>query len=327
MPANWDEFDDTIDGDVGVLRLQGQTHELRACAAGPTPPDDPVEGALWLDTSGAQPALKQYQDVDGGGLAWIPLGPLRRLPESINADPDLTDDRATPFEYKALRPENRADLPTATPGNAGLVVYFTPDGEYYVADEPVSGGCKGLVSIVKDESCDTLEAPLADLQLDGANPPTAAAKGVVDGLLFDATAEKATARFVVPKNWQGASDLKVRIHQLLNQAETAGDDIEWNAEVRTLSPGADKVTKAASALLAVSTKDIGADADGIDDGGGPFVSELVIDHDDATNPVSAGCQLLVTFWRETVGGAGKVGGTLVSNVDLAYVQKPRHERA
>ena len=73
--------------------------------------------------------------------------------------------------------------------------------------------------------------------------------------------------------------------------------------------------------------DIGADVEGIDDGGGPYITELVIDHDDATNPLSAGCLVLVTVWRKSVSGAGKAGGTVVFRADLAYVQRPRHERA
>ena len=66
---------------------------------------------------------------------------------------------------------------------------------------------------------------------------------------------------------------------------------------------------------------------GIDDCGGPHVRELVIDHDDPDNPVSAGCLVLAMVWRKTVGGAGKVGGTIVFRADLAYAQRPRHERA
>lgn len=76
-----------------------------------------------------------------------------------------------------------------------------------------------------------------------------------------------------------------------------------------------------------ATTGIGADTEGIDDGGGPHVTVLVVDHDDAANPVSVGCLVLVTLWRKTVGGAGKAGGTVVFRVDLAYAQRPRHERA
>lgn len=34
-----------------------------------------------------------------------------------------------------------------------------------------------------------------------------------------------------------------------------------------------------------------------------------------------------TLRRKTVGGAGKAGGSIIFRVDLAYAQRPRHERA
>jgi hypothetical protein len=176
-------------------------------------------------------------------------------------------------------------------------------------------------------SFDTVELALeGDLGNDAVNPPTKARKGALEGWLFDGVAEKRTLAFIVPRNWQGASDLRLRLFQVLGQAQLAGDDIEWTGEVRTLVPGQDRVAKAATALADAVT-DVGADVEGIDDGGGPHLTELVIDHDDATNPVSAGCLVLATVWRKTAGGAGKAGGTVVFRADLAYAQRPRHERA
>jgi hypothetical protein len=165
-----------------------------------------------------------------------------------------------------------------------------------------------------------------ELRKSDVSPEAKQRKGALEGWLFDDVAEKRTLAFVVPKNWQGASDARLRIFQVLNQAQLAGDDIEWSGEVRTLIPGQEKVTKAATALADAAT-DIGADVEGIDDGGGPYVTELVIDHDDPVNPLSAGCLVLVTAWRKTVGGAGKAGGVAVFRADLAYAQRPRHERA
>jgi hypothetical protein len=45
------------------------------------------------------------------------------------------------------------------------------------------------------------------------------------------------------------------------------------------------------------------------------------------NPLSAGRLVLVTVWRKSVGGAGLAGGVVVFRADLAYAQRPRHERA
>ena len=331
MPATWNPLnDDPLTGDsipVAFLELEGRTIELRACFIGATPPTNPVEGQLWLDNSATPYRLKQYARIDGGGPSWQPVGPLSRLPASINADPSIVDDRLAPFEFKALRIENRAALPPASPLNPGLLVYRMPDGEVFVADMPISGGWKGLLSITPAASYDTVELPFeGDVGNDATNPPTKQRKGALEGWLFDDVAEKRTLAFVVPKNWQGATDARLRVFQVLAQAQLAGDDIEWSGEVRTLVPGQEKVTKAATAL-ADAAIDIGADPEGIDDGGGPHVTELVIDHDDPTNPLSAGCLVLITVWRKTVGGAGKAGGTVAFRADLAYAQRARHERA
>lgn len=322
--------DDPNTGDsipVAFLELEGRTLELRKCFVGAVPPTNPVEGQFWLDNSVTPYRLKQYLRIDAGGPSWQPVGPLSRLPASINADPSVVDDRIAPFEFKALRIENRAALPPLSPLNAGLLVYRMTDGEVWVADMPVSAGWKGLLSITAAASLDTVELALeGDVGNDATNPPTKTRKGALEGWLFDDVAEKRTFAYVVPKNWQGASDAKLRLFQVLGQAQLAGDDIEWSGEVRTLIPSQEKVTKAATALVDAVT-DIGADVEGIDDGGGPYATELVIDHDDPTNPLSAGCLVLVTVWRKTVGGAGKAGGTVVFRADLAYAQRPRHERA
>ena len=328
MPT-WAALDaDPVTGDsipTAFLELEGRTVELRKSFAGATAPTSPQVGQVWIDTSATPHVVKVYADI-GGGNAWQPLGPLSRLPASINADPSTGDDRTAPFEHKALRLENVGSLPGAVAGNAGLLVYRTSDGEVYVADQPVSGAWKGMLSVKVAGSYDTVELDLSgDLGNDATNPPTKKRKGVLEGWLFDATNEKRTFAFVVPKNWSANADLKLHLDQVLDAAETAGDDIEWSGEVRSLAPAEDKVSKAATALVDATT-DIGADVDGIDDGGGPHRTTLTIDHDDATNAVAIGNLLLITDWRKTVGGAGLVAGTVVFRATLAYTQTPRHER-
>ena len=328
MPAAWTplDADPNAPADTVFRELEGRTLDLRGCWVGAAPPATPVEGHFWLDSSVIPYRLKQYVRIDGGGPSWQPVGPLSRLPASINADPSLVQDRLAPFPYLAFVVESRTDLPVASPMNAGLFVRLLGTGELWIADLPISGGWKSLLSVTPT-SLDAVELALeGDLGNDAVSPPTKARKGALEGWLFDDVAEKRTFAFVVPKNWKGASDPKLRLFQVLGQAQLAGDDIEWTGEVRTLVPGQEKVTKAATPL-AVAVTDLGADPEGIDDGGGPHITEIVIDHDDPDNPVSSGCLVLVTVWRSTVGGAGKAGGGVVFRADLAYAQSPRHERA
>lgn len=329
MPATWAALDaDPVTGDsipVAFAELENRTVELRNLWVGPTAPSNPVVGQRWLDTSTVPNCLRVYADI-GAGNAWQPVGPVSRLIASINADPSTTDDRQAPLEHKALRLEGVGALPVASATNGGLLFYRTTDGEVFLADQPVSGGWKGLLSVVQGASFDTVELDLSgDVGNDATNPPTKATKGVLEGWLFDATNEKRTFAFVVPKNWTADTDLFLHLYQVLDAAETAGDDIEWSGEVRSLVLQQDKVTKAATALVDAAT-DIGADVDGIDAGGGPHRTTLTIDHDDATNPVAIGNLLLITVWRKTVGGAGLVAGTVVFRATLAYTQTPRHER-
>lgn len=330
MPATWTALDsDTETGDsyvVAALELEARTNELRSCHIGSAAPSSPVAGMIWIQNDAVPWRLWLYTKIVTGGETWEPLGPLSRLPGAINADPDPAEGRAAPHQHKALRVENVAALAAAAAGNAGMLQYVTGTGELYVSDQPVSGGHKALLSVAAG-NLDTVDLELSgDVGNDATNPPTQAVSDALEGWQFDATAEKRTFAVVVPKNWDGASDLRLRLWQVLTGLEDAGDDIEWSGEVRALAPGAGKTSQTATALAAATT-DIGADADGIAAGGGPHVTDLVIDFDDATNPVATGSLLLVTINRTTVGGAGKVGGVLVFRAALCYRQRARHERA
>ena len=331
VPSTWAPLnDDPVTGDsipVAFLELEGRTLELRSGFIGPVPPAAPEEGQVWVDNGQIPYRVFRYLRIDGGNASWQPVGPLSRLPASINADPSPVDDRLAPFEHLALRLENRNALPPATPTNAGLIVYRIGDGEVWLSDLLVAGGWKGLLSITQGASFDTVELPLeGDLGNDAVNPPTKERKGVLEGWLFDDVAERRTLAVILPKNWQGASPLRLRLFQVLDQAEVAGNDVEWTGEFRTLVPGQENTGKAATPLPDAITN-IGAIPDAIADGGGPHVTEFLVDHADPVNPVSSGCLLLATIWRKTVGGAGKVGGTVVHRADVAYAQAVHHRRA
>lgn len=325
--ADWTPLDsDPVTGtplSTAMLRLEGQALEVRKCAVGVAFPAAPVEGMLFLHKGGAQPILYEYMAIDGGALAWQPIGPLSRLPASINADPDSLNGRAAPFEYKALRVENAAALPAAAAGNKGLVIFRTGDGETWVSN---GAAWLGMMSVLQNLSYDTVELPLeGEVGNDAATPPTLVSKGVFRGWLFDAVGEKRTFVVRIPNNWQGATALRFRLYQLLNQAETAGDDIEWQGEFRALTPGADKAGQAAT-LLVDSLKDIGAVAAAIDDGGLHY-NDFNVPYADVTNPLAVGDLVELTLNRKTVGGALLVGGTIAIRMEMHFIQGPRHERA
>lgn len=329
MPADWTPLDDDpVTGTplrVAMLRLEGQVGEVRVDGVGVGFPAAPVEGQRFLHKGGAQPICYQYMALDGGALGWVAIGPLARIPVDLNLDPDPLDGRAAPFQVKALRAENVAVLPAATPTNPGLVQYRTGDEAVWVSK---GDAWVGQMQVVENLSYDTVELPLeGEVGNDAADPPTLVTKGVFRGWLFDAVAEKRTFVVRVPQNWQGATDLRFRLWYLLNQAEAPGDDVEWDGEWRALTPGADKAGQPATVPASPwGTTDIGADPEAIDDGGLHY-TDFVIDHDDLTNPVAAGDVLALTINRKTVGGAGLVGGVVAIRAELHFLQAPRHERA
>lgn len=329
MAANWLVFDgDDITNDIpyALEELEARTNELRVTFIGAAAPASPEEGWWWTDNTASPYKTYQYLKIAGGAAAWVFMGPMEKLPGSINADPDIANGRAAPFEYLGLRVENVAALPASVAGNAGLLDYLDGDGEVYVSDQPVSGGWKGLLSVKKEGSYDSVELDLAgDVGNDGANPPTKAAKSGIEGWLFDAVAETRTFAFRVPSNWIGTSDLRFRLYQLLNGAEGAGDDIEWEGTLVAMTPGADKAS-ATETVLVDSVKDIGADAEAIAEGGLHF-NDFVLDYNDGDNPIAAGDIVRLTLNRKTVGGAGKVAGTIAVWGELHYIQTVRHERA
>jgi hypothetical protein len=332
MPSpNWDDFDgDLPEQDIpyALLELEGRTLELRSCFIGPAAPADPVDGQLWIQNDEIPWKPWFYGKLDAGEAVatWHSL--VGRLTVSINADPDPADGRASPLEHLALRVENVDELPAAENTNRGLLELLTGDGELYVSEKQVSGDWKGLLSCrVDGNGFDTVEVPLeSDFGNDGVNPPTRDSEGTIEGWLFDGVLEARTVKFQIPKNYDGVSPVQVRVWQILKANETAGDDIEWTSSYVVLPPAAGKASQTPTVLLANPT-DIGADVDGIAAGGGPHVSVFELQPDDADNPLSAGSLVALTMNRVTVGGAGKVAGVIVFLVELAFPQRPRHERA
>jgi len=304
--------------------LEARTNQLRNNALAGGFPPNPVEGMIFVEVGPpARPWFYGRLDVGEAQPSWHPL--WGRLLDPINGDPDPADGRVAPMEHFALRLENVAGLSAPVASNRGLMELLAGTGEVYYSGG--AEGTKAFLSILKDASLDAVEQQIdSDFGNDAVNPPTRKAKGTIEGWLFDAVAEKRTFVVRVPKNYDGLGHLKFRLWQLLDAAEDAGDDIEWSGEFRALVGAGGKAGQAASALVDVAT-DIGADAEGIADGGGPHLSVLDLPMDVPNNEIAAGTLLAVTVWRKTVGGAGKVSGVVVVGTDLAYPQRPRMERA
>ena len=323
MSQTYDDIDQSTDTQTEVnTTLDDRTDTLRSNFEGSSAPGSPVVGQLWIDTSATPNLLKQYGDI-GAGNAWNVIGPVARLNADINLDPSSGDTRATCNQIKGARIENRGAHVAAAAGNVGYIYLLTGDGEVYLLENTVAGARKALLSVVPGTTYDSVDIDLAGTNTnDGTNPPTLATKGTsptVKGWLFDAAAEKRVLVAKVPANWEGATDLRVRLTCVLNQAETNGDDIDWSANWVSVTPGTDAVSKTSTAAVDVD-HDIGTgSADGTE-----HDVDIVIDHDHADNPVAAGDTLYIEINRTDL---ANVGGVILTAARLLFPQKARHSRA
>lgn len=306
--------------------LAERTDTLRSSFSGASHPASPVVGQFHLEDAGAVDDLWIYCDQTGGD-AWRHVA-LQRLTFDLNFDPDTAEGRgATTATKQALgmRFENLGTHPvTLAAGNKGMVWFYTGGSENrpYFSDGTSRMGFLHAKDDATTGSFDDVPVEVSALWLDATNPPTLKALGNAVGWLFDATNEKAALLFRVPKSYRQDGDLTVRLLVWLDAAETANDLIEWQGTVRAVTPGVDAIDKTAT-TIATSTKDVVA----VTGAGSLFECDLTIDFDDATNPVAAGDLLVVTINRVTVGGAGKVGGTVLAKPLLLYRQKSIHEKA
>lgn len=147
----------------------------------------------------------------------------------------------------------------------------------------------------------------------GATAPTATTRDGVAGYLFNADAETLFVQFCVPKDWDGASDLTLVLHCVLNQVETANDLIDWETSVKPVADH-ENVTTAP-----VQTPGVNHDIGAFNADGDFHLVNIVLDYDHGTAPISAGDNISIDLSRTAnVGLAGYVGGVLVIDVCLMY---------
>ncbi len=124
---------------------------------------------------------------------------------------------------------------------------------------------------------------LSEINQPGANAPTKATKGTtptINGWLFDNVNEKYQLVFHVPDNWNAASDVDVGLYVVLNQAETAGDVIDWTMDYVVATPGVDAVTKTSTTITTAETILEGCAGDAC-----AYRVTFVLDYGDADNPI------------------------------------------
>jgi hypothetical protein len=137
--------------------------------------------------------------------------------------------------------------------------------------------------------------PLGGWTPHASTPPTASVVGLLQGLAFDADAEALYNALRVPSDWDGASDLALKV-AWCNQPSTAianGETVEWNGNWRSKAEAeaADAGTAGAAATTYTEAADPGTDKE-------IHVTSLTIDYDDGDQPLAAGDLLSLELKRD-----------------------------
>lgn len=147
----------------------------------------------------------------------------------------------------------------------------------------------------------------------GGTAPTETIRGEVAGFLFDADNEVIHIQFCVSVDWNGASDLTLILHCVLNADETADDLIDWETSVISVADHEDVDT--AGAQTPGVNHDIGA----FNSAGILHMVPIVLDYDDGTCPINYGDNVSIELSRTAnVGNADYVAGVIVNDICLVY---------
>jgi len=193
----------------------------------------------------------------------------------------------------------------------------SPVGSLHVGDQATnyttfaSDGTQTLVGTAK--VTDIVRLPLENFRK-GVTAPTETIKGNTAGFLFDADAEILYIQYCVPKKWDQASDHILRLFCVLNQAETANDDIDWET---ITTPAADHEN-----VLTANTQTPGVNHDigSVNADGDLHKVDVTLDYDDGSAPIATGDIVWIALSRTSnVGQPGYVGGVLLTDVCLVYI--------
>ena len=276
-----------------ALITKDRTDALRNHHLGSAAPSSPVEGDVWFDnTSATRFLVKLYQN---GG--WIIL-----TDKIAEGDRDFDANEAQNVHLEELV---TGSLPTAAAGTESRIWWDS------TLEKP--GTCSSAVNsyfaVCNADATTDIRVPMRMHVASLATPATANTATELGGWTLDAAADELCGVARVPAGWTAANDLTVEVQCLLLVAETAADDIDMDGNWISITPGSgDGASKTETGFAAV-TQDIGAGNAQYD----IHTVTLVVDHDDATNPVAAGDTFRCTINHNA---AGQVAGIIVIGMDL-----------
>jgi len=185
-----------------------------------------------------------------------------------------------------------------------LLAFSTEDGKLIISSDSLSLSSKSI------------GIALTEVQKPAANAPTKVTKGTtpfVNGFLFDAANELYQLQFQIPDNWDGMSDIVLDLYVVLNQAETAGDVIDWTADYIASSGGIDTVTKTSTNLVITETILAGCAGDNCQ-----YRCDFTLAYNDADNPLEVEDVVIVEIHRTDL---SDLGGVVLIAADAHYEPK------
>ena len=147
----------------------------------------------------------------------------------------------------------------------------------------------------------------------GVSAPVAANRDGIAGYLFSASAEVLYVQFCIPKDWDGASDIMLAIHCVLNQAEAANDKIDWETSIKSLADHENVIT------AGIQTPGVEHNIGASNADGDFHIVQITLDYDNGTCPIAHGDNVSIDLSRTAnIGNAGYVGGVIVIDICVAY---------
>lgn len=260
--------------------LQTQTSSLLTCFSGPTAPTTPtaVKGKLWFDD--VNNILNVYD-----GTGWV------TVTSEIQANVDFNLNQITNG-----RLENTASNPTPASGNVGYAVLHTG-----AAKAKIVVSATVLETLVSHSNADLWSIPLPITRWfkDATNPPTDVVIGTTPQwhtYLFDATNERMHTTVTLPRGFSEDADLILRVHYLLNAAESASDVLAALVDYKKLDLDSTDAADGTSTQATASAQSIGANA-------GQYTyhkCDILLTFNDANNPVTKNDALALSWGLSAV---------------------------
>jgi len=273
--------------------LDVRTETLRSCFAGPSAPSSPAPdaGQLWYDD--ANGILFQYD-----GSTWVEVG------TAIQSDVDYNLNQIT-----NARLENSASDPTPAAGNVGYIFVHTGAGKVKVV---VDSSTLETVWSASNADLWSIPLPVRSWVKDAADPPADVVVGTTPQWhtwRFNDTDQRMHTQARLPRGFSEDASVVLRVHYLLNVAESASDVLAAVLDYKKLSLDSADAADGTSTQKTASGQSIGAEA-------GQYTyhtCDILLPHDDANNPL-VGNDALALSWG--LAAVASVTDALVFDAEL-----------